>query len=165
MNLEQEMAQIKPLIDEDWELPLSQMITFRLSRVHSKVIAQATRILTKHSKLSLMQWRVLVSVKGIENATHSKIAAKTDLDGGQLSRCVRSMTETGLLESKTHESDSRQHYLLMTEKGMSVYQEARPHMRRRQAEFIEALTSDEYGMFFNILEKLEKIAESEEFFE
>ena len=140
------------------------MITFRLSRVQAKIVAQASRLLKKNSKLSLMQWRVLVCVQSIDKATHSKIVAQTDLDGGQLSRCVRTMIETGLLESKSHESDSRQMYLMMTNKGRDVYNEAKPFMRSRQAQFIEALTEDERETLFRILEKLEKVADSQEAF-
>ena len=157
------MTKIKPHIDENWELPLSQMITYRLSRVNSKVIAQASRILQKNSKLSLMQWRVFVSIISIEKATHSKITAKTGLDGGQLSRCVRTMIATGLLEAKTHDADSRQQYLSITQKGRQVYKEARPYMRRRQSEFIKALSAEEHDVLSKILLKLEKTTESEKF--
>jgi|TARA_B110000914_G_scaffold76425_1_gene67189 DNA-binding MarR family transcriptional regulator len=157
------MTKIKLDIEENWELPLSQMITYRLSRVHSKVSAQASRILRKNSKLSLMQWRVFVSIIAIEKATHSKIIAKTGLDGGQLSRCVRTMIATGLLEAKTHDADSRQQYLSITQKGRQVYKEARPYMRRRQSKFIKALSAEEHEVLSRILSKLEKVTESEKF--
>jgi DNA-binding MarR family transcriptional regulator len=152
-------------MDDSWELPLGKMITFRVARVHAKITAQATRVLKENSPLSLFQWRILVSIQSLKNPTHSKIIATTNVDGGQLSRSIKKMIESGMLESHTDKADSRQQYLSITKKGVKAYQGARPDMRKRQAKFINALTEAEQDTLFRILTKLEAVCDDKEFVE
>ena len=152
-------------MDDSWELPFDQMITFRVARVHAKITAQAARVLKKNSPLSLFQWHILISIQSLKNPTHSKIVAATNVDGGQLSRSIKTMIESGMLESHTDKADSRQQYLSITKKSTRAYLDARSDMRKRQAKFINALTDSEQETLFSILTKLEAVCDDREFVE
>lgn len=141
------------------DVPLNRLVTNRIERLHAKLNSQAIRILKENGKLSLMQWRVLVVLNSTENATHSKIAAKTQIDGGQISRCVKSMIASNLLIAEVHQTDNRQIYLRMTPKSKAMFQLALPAMRKRQSYFVNALPEDQHDVLFAALDTLDAMTE------
>lgn len=136
---------------------LQQMVTFRISRLHARMNAQATKILKETADISLMQWRVFVMLETLGKITPSEIVRQTDLDKGQLSRAVKTMIEQGLISSETSESDHRAQYIDFTEKGLEVFHRARPQMRDRQARLLNALSPNEQAAMFNALKKLDAV--------
>jgi DNA-binding MarR family transcriptional regulator len=138
---------------------LQQMITFRVSRLHARLNAQANRILKESSDLSLMQWRVFVTLETMGKITPSEIIRQTNLDKGQLSRAIKSMLDRGLISSETCESDQRAHYIDFTPKGLEHFNRARPHMRARQERLMGSLTPDEQRELFNALQKLDAVVD------
>ena len=73
--------------------PLDQMISFRVSRLQSKLNAQAIKILKEHADLTPTQWRVLVMLETQGECTSSEIARTTQLDKGLLSRTIKGMMQ------------------------------------------------------------------------
>lgn len=145
--------------DNKMELPvrLQNMVTFRISRLHARLNAQATNILKEAADISLMQWRVFVMLDSHGRITPAEIVRQTDLDKSQLSRAVKSMVERGLITSEASESDQRAHNLNFTEKGLEVFHLARPHMRRRQTRLLNALDQKEQEALFGALQKLDAV--------
>ncbi|WP_406644986.1 MarR family transcriptional regulator [Aliisedimentitalea scapharcae] len=141
------------------DIPLQEMVTFRISRTHARLSAQAAQLLKKTSGISLMQWRVFVMLEVEGRITPAEIVRRTDLDKSQLSRTIKSMVADGLLTSEPSESDQRAHVLEFTAKGFEVFQQARPHMRHRQARLLNSLTDDERGALFDALAKLDSAVE------
>lgn len=147
---------IKALEDPALTIPLNQMVTFRVSRLHSKIIAQGSRMLMESAGISLMQWRVLVTLETSGRVTPAEIVRRTGLDKSQLSRTIKGMVADGLLTSEPSETDHRAHLIDVTEKGADLFRKARPHMRRRQQRLIEALTETELEVLYRVFDKLEQ---------
>lgn len=145
------------------DVPLNRLVTYRIARLHAKLNSQATRILKENGKLSLMQWRVLVIVNATENATHSKIAAQTQIDGGQISRCVKSMIAADLLLAEVDQADHRQINLRMTSKAKAMFQQALPAMRKRQSYFAKALPEEQHEILITALDTLDAMTELSSF--
>lgn len=141
------------------DVPLNRLVTYRIARLHAKLNSQATRILKENGKLTLMQWRVLVIVNATEDATHSKIAAKTQIDGGQISRCVKSMIAADLLSAEVHPTDHRQVNLRMTPKSTAMFQQALPAMRKRQSYFGKALPKEQHDVLITAFDTLDAMTE------
>ncbi|WP_353340093.1 MarR family winged helix-turn-helix transcriptional regulator [Pelagimonas sp. KU-00592-HH] len=143
----------------DTQPDLQHMVTFRLSRLHARLTAQATKILKESAGISLMQWRVFVMIESRGTITPAEIVRQTDLDKSQLSRAVKSMVERGLITSETRESDQRAHSLAFTSKGLEVFEQARPYMRDRQARLLNALSAQEREALFAAFQKLDAVAD------
>lgn len=138
---------------------LQQMVTFRISRLHARLTAQASKILKETAGISLMQWRVFVMLESHGKITPAEIVRRTDLDKGQLSRAIKSMVELGLITSEASESDLRAHKLDFTQKGLEVFMRARPHMRHRQSLLLGALDQKEQDALFDALHKLDIVVD------
>jgi len=136
-------------------LPLEERVTFRISRLHSRLNAQATRMLNRHGGLSLLQWRVMVMVDRSDRATASEIVRETQIDKGLVSRTVKGMVAAGVLAMRTDPSDHRAHILDLTEKGRARFEHAKPYMLARQAQLLDSLSDEERQALFATLDRLE----------
>lgn len=141
--------------DTEFDIPLQQMVTFRLSRIHAKLNAQAARILKETAGISLSQWRIFVMIENHGKLTPAQIVKRTDFDKGQVSRTVKGMLKEGLIAVEGSESDQRSHTLEFTDKGFAVFQQARPAMRARQNALLGSLTATERQVMFTAMDKLE----------
>ncbi len=137
------------------DIPLQQMVTFRLSRLHAKLNAQSARILNKSAGLSLSQWRIMVLIETHGKITPTKFVRLTKFDKGLVSRTIKGMIKSGLLHSESSESDQRSHLVDMTENGLAVFEKARPHMRKRQSRLLDCLTTSERNALFQAFDNLE----------
>jgi DNA-binding MarR family transcriptional regulator len=137
------------------EIPLRQMVTFRLAHLHARINAQAARILNESAGISLSQWRILVMIEIYGKITPTEYARRTEIDKGLVSRTVKGMIKEGLLRSEPSVSDHRSHLINMTKKGYAAFEKARPHMRNRQAHLLDSMTSSERKALFSALEKME----------
>ncbi len=136
-------------------IPLQQMVMFRLARLHAKVNAQSTKILNKSAGLSLSQWRIMVLIETHGKITPTKFVRLTKFDKGLVSRTIKGMIKSGLLHSESSKSDQRSHLVDMTEKGRALFEKARPHMRQRQSRLLECMTLAERQALFQSFDKLE----------
>lgn len=143
---------------DPYDIPLNEMVTYRLSRLNAQLSAQATKFLKKSSGLTLTQWRVLVILDTNGETLPSEIVRKIDLDKGQLSRTIKGMVSGGLIDSRISESDGRSHVLSMTNRGRELFETARPAMRERQLCLLESLNSEERSHLFSALEKISAAA-------
>ncbi len=141
-------------------LPLQRFLTYRLLRVHAKLNAQAIRRLKEVCGLSLSHWRVLAMIAVNPGATSTRISRLSDIDKGQLSRCVKAMSAEGLLRVEDDNSDQRQQHLHLTDMGQDLYDTTVPRMRARQRYLLGQLTPQERDLFYTVLDKLEIAAET-----
>lgn len=143
--------------------PLLQYLTYRLSRVQSKLNAQGAKILGDAVGLTLMQWRVIALI-GIAGQTRfSTLAKDAVFDKGFLSRNLKALIEDGLVLSEPDELDQRAQNLRLSEEGQKIFERALPVTRKRQDWLIENLTPDEITTFRRVLDKLEIAAERLDF--
>jgi DNA-binding MarR family transcriptional regulator len=148
------MAETK-LDDGLLRIPLQQMVTFRIGRIHARISAQAANLLQKTAGISLMQWRVFVLLETHKKITPAEIVRLTSLDKGQLSRTIKKMVADGLISSSPSETDQRAQVIEYTEKGLALFRKARPLMRQRQRFLINSLSDEENDALFRALGKLD----------
>ena len=146
--------------DQDDIPAVQQRVTFRISRVHARMNAQATRILKKHADLSLSQWRVMVMIDRSGRTTAAEIVRETQIDKGLISRTIKGMTDDGLITQATSTTDQRASFLELTPEGRARFAAARPHMLGRQGRLIGALSKPEREAFFRTIDKLEDVLDA-----
>ncbi len=138
---------------------LNQFLTYRVSRLHAKLNAQASRILNKSVGITLNQWRMIAFIGGAGKLTASELIAATAMDKGLVSRNVKSLIASGLVISSPSERDNRVQVLSLTPRGKHVFEVALPRMQRRQDDLQLALSADEIATFRSVVDKLERAAE------
>ncbi len=142
-----------------YNVPLRDMLTYRLSRLNAKMNAQDTRILKESSGLTQAHWRVLVMIDALGPVPPAQIVRTALMDKGQLSRTIKDMVARGLIRLKDSESDHRSHLLSITDRGRTLFERARPAMQARHLRLSEDLDSADRDAFHRVLDKLEKAIE------
>ena len=140
-------------------VPLQHFITYRLTRLHAKLNAQASRILSEHAGITLTQWRVIALTGAKGEITLTDIHKATEMDKGQLSRTIKVMLEEELITARPSLDDQRQQILALSPKGTEIYRTMLPKMRIRQEMLMESLSSEERRVIFSAIDKLEIAAE------
>jgi len=140
-------------------IPVYEYITFRMSRVQSKLNAQATRLLQREVGISLSQWRVITLVGNAGRARLSDLAHQSALDKGLMSRNLKVLVSAGLVDTQADKNDMRAQQLSLTPKGQEIFDRARPITQERQRKLTAALTEEELVVFNRALDKLEIAAE------
>ena len=135
--------------------PVDQMVSFRVSRLQSKLNSQAIKILKEHAGLTPTQWRVLVMLEYLGNCTSSKIARETELDKGLLSRTIKGMMQNRLIKGRPAKTNKRHMILSLTQAGHAAYDRARPFMQERHDKLLNSLSAQERRIMFDAFDKLE----------
>jgi len=138
---------------------LSQFLTYRISRLHGKLNAQASRILSASVGLTLNQWRMVAFIGGAGKITASELIHYTAMDKGMVSRNVKSLIESGLVCSVPHNIDHRVHVLRLSRAGRDIFDTALPIMRRRQARLKKDVSDEDLATFRRVMDALEDAAE------
>lgn len=146
--------------DEGRDRPLHDLVSYRLARVQAKLNAQATRILKENGGLTLVQWRVLLMLRGIGESSVGELARETQFDKALISRTVQTLVARGLVAHRGNERDHRQQLLSITPEGTAIFETAAPHMEARQKALRGAMSDEERSLLFDALDRLEAAAES-----
>ena len=145
-----------PEPENESETELASFITYRISKVHPRLNAQAAHVLRKHAGLSLLQWRIISLVNAFGPEVSSvHIINKVKLDKGLFSRTLKALVSEGYVYSKPDTADQRRLLLSLSEKGQECYDKTIETMRRRQAHLLHNVTDAEKNALFSALEKLE----------
>lgn len=101
-------------LDSNW--------VFSVAVLADQVARRVSNIVNRVSQLNLSHWRVLAAVADKPGRTASEVVDLTPMDKGVVSRAVRHLAETGLLERRSSSTDGRLSYLFMTEAGETTYE-------------------------------------------
>ncbi len=143
---------------------LEGFITYRIARLHAALDRQAVDILKKVSGLRQGEWKILLVLGGVGTAlTSTDIARLIKLDPAIISRTLRRLENDGLLIAKRSEVDRRIVNLTLSESGWAQFNATAPKMQARQRAILSSLTPEEQEITWQILEKLEFVAEQREF--
>lgn len=135
--------------------PLDRRVSYRISRLHGRLNAQAARILSNTADISLSQWRILVMVDEGGEVSATEIVRRTKIDKAMVSRAIKSLSHAGLVQVVVSEADHRLHKVRMTNAGRARFRRALPHMLARQQGLVAALSEEEENQLFDLLGKVE----------
>ena len=133
----------------------SSFVTFRLARLQCGLNAQGTALLKSKSGLSLVEWRLIQTLRMIKNASLTEIADHVQMDKGQLSRKIKAMVENGLLTTKTDKRDQRIQHLTLTSKAEQLSAQMMPIMETRQRRLLADVSAEDLEVFYGVIDKIE----------
>ncbi len=137
---------------------LTSFVTFRLARVQNKLNAQASAMLSAHSDLSLTEWRMISLINASGETSAAELSRTAQMDKGQISRALKSLTAKGCVATRTSASDQRQSLLSLSPAGIAIHRRLVAIMRRRQERLTQAMSDTELETLYAVLEKLETAA-------
>lgn len=135
--------------------PLERRVSYRISRLHGRLNAQAARILSESAGISLSQWRMMVMIDAAGEISASEIVRRTKIDKAMVSRAIKSLVKEGLIEASVSDTDQRLHKIRFTPSGRKRFERAWPHMLERQKGLVRGLSTDECAALFAMLDKIE----------
>lgn len=152
----------KDMQDEASEL--LNFVTYKISRVHPKLNAQAAHVLRKQVGLNLLQWRLIALLKVMgPNISSVDLISLLHMDKGLFSRTLKTLVAEGFVASSADAADQRRSNLSVTKKGQQVYENVIAIMRKRQEHLLHDFTEAEKSALFQALDKLETNAQRREF--
>jgi DNA-binding MarR family transcriptional regulator/GNAT superfamily N-acetyltransferase len=101
----------------------------RFNRFYTKQIGVLNDHILK-SQFSLAEARVIYELAQREQATATDLGAELGLDAGYLSRLLADFKKRGLIARKPSETDGRQSFIRLTEKGRKAFAELNAHSHR-----------------------------------
>lgn len=144
-------------------LPLQRFLTYRLSRLHSKLNRQTAALLRRAGDLKVPEWRIISLLAAYGELNGRWIGDVTGADPALLSRTFGSLASRKLIIDRRAEDDRREVYFKLTRKGWQVYEKTIPGMRARQRTLLDTLDAHERSAIFTIIDKLEIAADLREF--
>jgi DNA-binding MarR family transcriptional regulator len=112
-------------LDSNW--------VFSVAVLADQVARRVANIVSEVSDLNLSHWRVLAAVADKAGRTASDVVDLTPMDKGVVSRAVKHLSDTGLVERHACASDGRLSYLFMTDEGYLTYERIVTALRARGA--------------------------------
>jgi len=108
----------------------------------AEVFARLARIgIERPWNLRNTDLRILNILDGAQSIPISEIARRTHVDKAWISRSVRELESTGLVQKRLDPRDSRVSLAVLTPKGRALLEEIRPHVLAAEIEVLDGIRS------------------------
>ncbi|HKC87802.1 MAG TPA: MarR family winged helix-turn-helix transcriptional regulator, partial [Blastocatellia bacterium] len=101
----------------------------RFNRFYTRQIGALSERVLK-SQFSLTEARIIYELAQREKATATELGGELGLDAGYLSRLLAAFKKRGLIARKPSETDGRQSFIRLTEKGRKAFAQLNAHSHR-----------------------------------
>ena len=128
----------------------------RFSRFYTRKIGVLQEGLLD-SAFSLAEARVIYELAHHETATATELARELGLDGGYLSRMLKSLEQRGHVERRPAEHDARQMLLSLTEQGQAVFAELNGRSRAQVGALLDPLSTADQARLVEAMETVERL--------
>jgi DNA-binding MarR family transcriptional regulator/N-acetylglutamate synthase-like GNAT family acetyltransferase len=128
----------------------------RFSRFYTRKIGVLQEGLLD-SAFSLAEARVIYELAHHETATATELARELGLDGGYLSRMLKSLEQRGHVERRPAEHDARQMLLSLAEQGQAVFAELNGRSRAQVGALLDPLSTADQARLVEAMETVERL--------
>ncbi|MGB0411529.1 MAG: MarR family winged helix-turn-helix transcriptional regulator [Pikeienuella sp.] len=133
-------------------------LAYRVERVHSRLTAQATKILARECGLTPRQWWIIADMMAERPRTSTDLARIAEIDKGLLSRNLKALADKGLVTLERDLNDRRQQIISLTEQGREIHAETIPVMKARNDALTRDMSEGEIKLLLDLLDKVEAAA-------
>ncbi len=131
-----------------------------LVRIYYRAVSQSVAdIYSRRHGLTVYEWRAMAVLGNNQPLTASEIVNHSSLDKVQVSRAIKSMTQSSLLERRVDNADKRRANLYLTTRGNEVFNELVPLVKERENELLSGLTDEETMLLKSLMSKVRNNAE------
>lgn len=132
---------------------IRDLLAFRIARIAAANDRAGQIWARKKFGVKITEWRVLGLVHAIEPARFSSVADELQMDKGQLSRVIKSLTAKGLLTTDAVSSDQRTFFLKTTDEGRDLHDRLFEFAKQRNEMIISEMSHAEVDGFSRLLHK------------
>ncbi|MBU0589549.1 MAG: MarR family transcriptional regulator [Gammaproteobacteria bacterium] len=118
---------------------LSELLNFRLQRLHALSGAPVIRILEGRHGITRREWRLLAWLAEMGPLSPSDLALSSQLDRARTSRAIGSLVNKGLVNRTLATHDPRRALVALTPEGQSLYAKVFPEVAHIHAQLVEVL--------------------------
>lgn len=104
--------------------------------------------------VTLAEWRVILTLIHVPDATAKQIVARWAMDKMAVSRAIRALEASGRLARRRDPTDRRSYTLELTPSGRALYDQILPSAAQRHRDIVSALSKQELAAFRAALVKL-----------
>ena len=138
---------------------LEDFLPYRLSRLTNTVSEGIAKRYRQRYDIGVPEWRVIAVLGSFPGLAASEVAERTAMDKVTVSRAVRRLSDSGLLERRPDAADRRRQRLQLTPgHGREVLQHVVPLARDYERRLLEALSDREREVLETLLGKLQQKA-------
>ena len=134
---------------------IDDSVTFRISRLFSKINTGVARQLDSQFHLLLREWRALALLAQHEPMSASDLVERSPMDKASVSRAVARLTELGYIHTDPNPLDGRMQSIRLSRSGWAVYRKIAPLSVTRQTSLLGVLTAAEKKAFLSMLDRIE----------
>lgn len=130
------------------------VLLHRLLKLTNRLMAPFSLHLSHRYKISLNEFRVLMTVGALDRTASHEVAELTGVNAMSISRAVATLQRNGRITVIRDEGNRRRKWLSLTEEGGRLYQIMRPQTGMVAQYLFSELEPDELAGFESIVERL-----------
>lgn len=138
------------------QFQLEAFLPYRMNRLAERASDSLARVYAQRFRISVHQWRILVTVREHPGLSATAIAARCALDKVQVSRAVSDLEERTLLQRRAVARDRRSRELTLTDAGLALVQQITPLALEWETRLLAALHESERETLRELLGKLDQ---------
>ena len=135
--------------------PIPRSLPAILMRAREAVMTRVRPVLRAYD-MTEPQWRVLRTLASIDEIEVTHLAELVFLLPSSLSRILKDLTERGLIQRRTTESDLRKGLVSISDAGTALIEAAQPEAAKVTTEIERLFGTDRLGRLIGLLEELEE---------
>jgi DNA-binding MarR family transcriptional regulator len=135
-------------------LKLDEFLPYRLNVCSSLVTQALSRIYAERYRMSVAEWRVLVTLGEFGMMTAKAIGSHSHMHKTKVSRAVAQLERRKLVSRRANRADLREAFLSLTPSGHAVYSELAPAAFEFERQLMETMDLSERAALDRALTKL-----------
>ncbi|RRD39140.1 MarR family transcriptional regulator [Leptotrichia sp. OH3620_COT-345] len=134
---------------------IKDLISFKLKKLHRKVIKTSTEELQKLN-LTYGNYMAMCCIYENPGITQVKLSEISQKDKNVVSRIIDNLQEKEYVKREPDKNDRRVYMLYLTEEGKKIIKKYWDTILKEEKKILEKLSEEEQNIFFEILNKLLK---------
>ncbi len=135
-------------------LELERFLPYRLSVLSNQVSRGIAETYAGRFGLGVTEWRVIAILGRYAELTATEVAERAAMDKVAVSRAVRRLLESGLLERRENDADRRTKHLCLSDSGVEVFDAIAPAALEYERRLLDRLDPEERRVFDRVVDKL-----------
>ena len=136
------------------KIDLDHYVPAYLTWTSNKLSRGASQHYLKVFGVGIETWRCLVLLAIEGSISAQQVSRVIGMDKASVSRCFKSMQESGFIRIALDPRDGRARIAVLTAKGRALHDEIREVALERERAFLEVLSDDESETLLNLLRRL-----------
>ena len=136
------------------KIDLTIFLPYQLTHLATQVSNDFSGIYKKEFDLTIPQWRIMANLAQLGQSTSKQLCTQADMDKSTVSRAVKALIDEGLIYSELNKHDKRAAFLMLSDKGMALYEKITPQALQWEQALLSCLSNDEQHQLIAIFDKL-----------